>query len=91
MDHVAVRIEHFKEPAHVGTLEVLRQIHKHTDGGDGILMCAGLVANSDWEAQVANADLVDAQLAMVAFLLDIYQRCLVFRFHIDGEDHSTTQ
>ena len=71
VDDVAVGIEHFDESAHVRTLKVMRQIHKHADGGNCVLMGMGLVANTNWETQVAHTYLVDAEFAMVAFLLGI--------------------
>ena len=89
--HVAVCVEHLKEAAHVGALEVLWQIYKHPNGGDGVLMRMGLVANADRETQVSNAHLVDTQLTMVAFLLNIRQRCLIIDFHLSGGNHSTRQ
>ena len=82
VNHVAVCVEHLKEAAHVGALEVLRQIYKHPNGSDCVLMRMGLVANADRETQVSNAHLVDTQLTMVAFLLNIRQRCLIFCFHL---------
>ena len=89
--HVAVCVEHLKEAAHVGALEVLWQIYKHPNGGDGFLMRMGLVANADRETQVSNAHLVDTQLTMVAFLLNICQRCLIIDFNLSGGKHSTLQ
>ena len=89
--HVAMCVEHLKEAAHVGALEVLWQIYKHPNGGDGFLMRMGLVANADRETQVSNAHLVDTQLTMVAFLLNIRKRCLIINFHLSGGNHSTRQ
>ena len=54
-------------------------------------MRMGLVANADRETQVSNAHLVDTQLTMVAFLLNIRQRCLIIDFHLSGRNHSTLQ
>lgn len=69
VDHAAVGIEHFDEAAHVGAFEVMGQIDKHADGGDGVLDDFFFVADLDGEPQAANADFVDAQFAMVTLAL----------------------
>ena len=74
VDDAAVRVEHLDEPAHVRAFEFLRQIHKHADGGHGVLDAARLVAHLDGKAQPAHADLVNAQFARVALALLVVQR-----------------
>ena len=64
-----VRVEHLDEPAHVGALEFMRQVHEQADGGDGVLQRPLLVADLDGEAQAAHADLVNAQFAVIGFAL----------------------
>src|SRR5450432_4939781 len=73
MNDIAVRVEHLDEAAHVRAFEFLRQIHEHTDGRDGVLHAARLVAHLDGKAQPAHADLVNAQLACVALALLVVQ------------------
>ena len=76
VDDGAMGVEHLDEAAHVRALEFLRQVHAHRDGGDGVLMDVRLVADLDGEAQPAHADLVDAQLTVVAPALRVVQRRL---------------
>ena len=52
---------------------MVRQIHEHTDSGDGILMGMRLVANANGESEVAHTHFVDGQFAVITFLLDIRQ------------------
>ena len=73
MNDGAMGVEHLDEPAHVGALEFLGQIHEHADGGDGVLHTARLVLNLNGKTQAAHAHLVDAQLAMVRFTLLVLQ------------------
>ena len=77
--HAAMAVKHFDETAHVGAFELLGQIHEHANGGDGVLHGAGLVANLDGEPQSTHADLVNAQLPVVAFALLVVQIGLSWR------------
>ena len=67
--HVAVGVEHLDEAAHVCALKIVRQVNVHGDGRDRVLMLVRLVANADGEAQVAHANLVNAQIAVVVPVL----------------------
>ena len=73
MDDVAMGIEDLDEPAHMSALEFLGQIHKHADGGHGILHLAGFVAHLDGEAESADADLVNREFTVVTVALHIVQ------------------
>ena len=79
--YVAVGVEHFNEAAHMRAFEMMRQIDKHSDSGDGVLMGVGFVADADGETQVADAHLVDAQFAVVALLLNVGQRAGFINVH----------
>jgi hypothetical protein len=74
MDDIAVGIEDLDKAAHVGAFEFVRQIDEHADGGDGILERALLVADLDGKPEAADADFIDAQLAVIAFALFIVHR-----------------
>ena len=74
MNHLAVRMEHLDEPAHVRALELHRQIDEQADRGDGVLHHVGAVADLDREAHAPHTDLVDWQLAGVARVLRVVQR-----------------
>ena len=73
VDHVAVRVEHLEEAAHVGAFEFLGQIHEHADGRNRVLHRARLVPHLDREAQTPHADLVDAQFPVIALALLVVQ------------------
>ena len=60
-----MRVKHFDEPAHVCALKIVRQVNVHADVGDCVLIHVCLVANTDGKAQVAHANLVNAQVAVV--------------------------
>jgi hypothetical protein len=79
--HIAVRVKHFNEPAHVCALEIVRQVNIHANGCDRILVLICLVENANRKAQVANANLVNAQVSVVMPTLLIVQLVIVFRFH----------
>ena len=73
VDDVAVRVEHLEEAAHVRAFELLGQVHEHADGRHRVLHRARLVPHLDREAQTPHADLVDAQLPVVALALLVVQ------------------
>ena len=73
MNNIAMGVEHFDKAAHVGAFEFLRQIDEHANSGDGVLDRVSLVAHLDRKAKSTNADLIDAEFAMIALTLLVVQ------------------
>ena len=71
VNHLAVRMEHLDEPAHVRALELHRQIDEQANRGDGVLHHVGAVPHLDGKPETAHADLVDRQFAGVARVLRV--------------------
>lgn len=80
-DAAAVPVEDFHEPAHVGPLEVVRQVDRHGDVCHGPLFVVLLVQDNDRVAQVADPHLVNRDITIIMVALDIdhtvYLRCLL--------------
>src|SRR5581483_7260100 len=73
MNNAAVFVEGFDEAAHVGAAKFVGEIDEQADGGDGALGFAGLVQDGDGKAESADADFVDAELAVVALALFVVE------------------
>ena len=73
MDHWAVLGEDFNEAAHVGALEMVRQVHGHLQGRHGALNGVVLVAHLHRIAERLHAHAVDRNPAVVAFALGVFQ------------------
>jgi hypothetical protein len=67
----AVRVQDLDKAAHVRAFELVRQVNGERDRGDGVLHGGIAVTNAHGEAQAANADAIDGQAAVVAFVLRV--------------------
>ena len=75
MEDGAVGIERLDETAHVGSLEVVRQVDRKLDRGDcGLLGLVIPVADADRVAQILHPDAVDGNTAVVGQTLGIAER-----------------
>ena len=73
--NVAVEaIEDFYEPAHVGTLELMGQVHIHVDFGHSILNLPGLVQHCDGIGDFLDTNFPDIDSPMIALALNIFHR-----------------
>lgn len=71
--NVAVEaIEDFNEPAHVGALELMGQVHIHVDFGHGILNFSGLIPHRDGIGDFLDADFPDIDSPVIALALNIF-------------------
>jgi tellurite resistance protein len=66
-----VAADDFDEPAHVGAAKMMGQVDGHGDLCDGVLDVAVAVENADGIGEVADAYLIDGDIAKVAFVLDV--------------------
>ena len=82
--------ENFEEPTHVCALEVVGQADGHGKARRGLLLLILLIENRDGEGDVADADLIDGDTALIRSLLDVRQRCggLVERAHALPSEYS---
>src|SRR5688572_8055827 len=65
--------KHLDEAAHVGTLEVVRQIDRHREMRDRLLSFVLPVEDHDRVTKVGDSDLVEGYAAVVGEALDILQ------------------
>ena len=76
----------------MGSLELVGEVNGKGDGGDGVLRGVGPIANDDRIAEPFDADLVDAEVAVVRRGLRVVQgiglsRCLFQRMDILPHSH----
>ncbi len=69
----AILIEDLHEPAHVGSLKMVGQIHIHVDRGHGLLGALAPVKDSYRVADVLNANLVDLNSSEVWLALNVFK------------------
>lgn len=81
MNRASMGVEDLNESAHVSALEVVRQIHEHSNGGNRVLESVGLVPDLDGKAQSAHPDFVYPQFAKVPFVLFVVQLWSGGRMH----------
>lgn len=74
MDRSSVLIEHLDEAAHVGALEMVREVDRHRDCCDGVLQFSSAVANDDRMAQVLDPYLVNADSPHILLALFVLHR-----------------
>ena len=67
----AVFAQDFDEPAHVGPLVIMGQVHVHIDAGHRLLGAVFLVPDGDGIADVLDPHLVDIDIAVVFLALDV--------------------
>lgn len=70
-DLAAVAVEHLDEAAHVRPLEVVGEAHREGNRGDGVLALVEAVEDDDRVTQIAGANAVDRQAAVVGSVLDV--------------------
>src|SRR5215469_7742381 len=73
MNEGAMFVQHFNEPAHVGPLEMMRQIDSQRDRGNRVLRRVRLVPDLDWEPEVRHANTVNGNLSVIGEALRIYE------------------
>jgi hypothetical protein len=66
-----ILIEDLDEATHVGTLELLGEIHIHVDIGYRLLAAVGAIQDGDRIADVFDTHLVDVNVAVIPGVLDI--------------------
>ena len=66
-------VEDLDEAAHVGAFEVVGEVDGEGNGGDGVLRFARFVANLHGVAEGADPDAIDGDLAVVGFVLGIFE------------------
>ena len=71
MDHRAVFVQYFDEPAHMCSLKVVRQINRQRNRGHRILRGMRFVSDLDRESEIRNPDAVDSHFPMVGLILGI--------------------
>ena len=64
----------FNETRHVGAFEIVRQFDVHVEDCDRVLFVAAAVLDPDRMAQSLYPDLVDRQVAVIGFDLNISNR-----------------
>jgi hypothetical protein len=66
-----VGVENLHKAAHVGAFVVVRQIHGHGNGGNGVLRALLAVGDDQRELEATDADAVDGQAAVVVLGLGV--------------------
>lgn len=67
--------QHFQESAHVGSFEVMRKVHGQLEGSDCMLLLSRSIENANRILDVADANLIDGDVAVVFAGLDIDEGC----------------
>jgi hypothetical protein len=76
----AQQVQQLNETAHVGTLVVVGQIHKHVDDGNGMLRSLPSITNGDGIAKIFNPNLIDGNIAVIRLALYVFHDLLNLRF-----------
>src|ERR1700733_1896488 len=73
-DFASMRVQGLDEPTHVRPFEFVGKIHRHGKPGDRRLALILSIEHNDWILEVADANLVDCDLAVVDLILNIAHR-----------------
>ena len=65
-------VQDLNKPAHMGTLEMVRQIDIHVDGGHRVLHTIFFIKDSDGIGDIFDADLADINSSAVRLALDVF-------------------
>jgi hypothetical protein len=71
IDSLPVPVQDLDETTHVSPLEVVRQVHIHIHGSDGVLSAIFLIQHRNGVADALHPDLIDFDVAVVFLILDI--------------------
>ena len=66
-------MQHFHKPAHVRALVLMGQIHGEGDHRHGVLLLLVTVADAQGITQAAHSYAIDRDLAVIAFVLSVFQ------------------
>ena len=75
MEDGPVGVQRLHEAAHVRPLEVMGEIDRQLDRGDGGLLGVALVPHADRVAQILHSDAVDRDLAIIGKVLGVGKVC----------------
>jgi hypothetical protein len=65
-------MQNLDESRHVRAFEIVRQVHVHVEGGNGMLLAIGAIAQLDGVPNILDADFVDRDTPMVSARLNVF-------------------
>lgn len=69
----AMRVEDLQEAAHVRSLEVMGEIHRHVDRCDRVLGSLVAVANAQGKTDILDADSINGQSSVITLVLGVFE------------------
>jgi hypothetical protein len=77
----AVFIQYLDKPAHVCSLEMVRQINRKRNRGHGVLRGMRFISDLDGESEIRDSDAVDSHFPMIGLVLRIHKSGELLRVH----------
>ena len=72
-EFTSMRVEHLNKAAHVSALVMVRQVHRHVDGGHGMLGGLITIADAEREAHVLHTNAINGDTAFITLILRVFK------------------